>query len=148
LPPGWPGNVKPWGMTMTTEPLHPVADDAGLDALFAAARAAEAPVPGHLLARVLADADAHMPPSVPVSAPTRAVAPRGWLAGLLDMLGGRGAVAGLAAAGLAGVWIGFVQPVDLGRALLPSSAVDAVELYPADIDQWADLVAPETVTEG
>lgn len=148
MPPGWPGNVKPWGMTMTTEPLHPVADDAGLDALFAAARAAEAPVPGHLLARVLADADAHMPPSVPVSAPTRAVAPRGWLAGLLDMLGGRGAVAGLAAAGLAGVWIGFVQPVDLGRALLPSSAVDAVELYPADIDQWADLVAPETVTEG
>ena len=133
---------------MTTEPLHPVADDAGLDALFAAARAAEAPVPGHLLARVLADADAHMPPSVPVSAPTRAAAPRGWLAGLLDMLGGRGAVAGLAAAGLAGVWIGFVQPVDLGRALLPSSAVDAVELYPADIDQWADLVAPETVPEG
>lgn len=148
MPPGWPGNVKPWGMTMTTEPLHSVADDAGLDALFAAARAAEAPVPDRLLARVLADADAHMPRPMPVSAPTRAAAPRGWLAGLLDMLGGRGAVAGLAAAGLAGVWIGFVQPVDLGRALLPSSAVDAVELYPADIDQWADLVAPETVPEG
>ena len=133
---------------MTTEPLHSVADDAGLDALFAAARAAEAPVPGHLLARVLADADAHMPRPAPVAAPARPAASRGWLAGVLDMLGGRGAVAGLAAAGLAGVWIGFVQPVDLGRVGLQSSAVDAVELYPADIDQWAELVAPETVPEG
>ena len=128
---------------MTTEPLHSVADDAGLDALFAAARAAEAPVPDRLLARVLADADAHMPRPAPVAAPARPAASRGWLAGVLDMLGGRGAVAGLA-----GVWIGFVQPVDLGRVGLQSSAVDAVELYPADIDQWAELVAPETVPEG
>lgn len=133
-------------MTMTTDPVRSEADDAGLTALFAAARAAEPPVPDALMRRVLADAAAHRP-----AMPPRAVAPapqrRGWVVALLEMLGGRGAVAGLAAAGLAGIWIGFVQPVDLGVALSLSSA-EAVELYPADIEQWADLVAPETVPEG
>ena len=122
-----------------------MAEEAGLDALFAAARAAEPPVPDALLARVLADAAQHVPRPAPRSAPRR----RSWLAGVLDMLGGRGAMAGLAAAGMAGIFIGFVQPVDLGLALNASAAgAQAVELYPADIEQWADLVAPETVPEG
>ncbi len=122
-----------------------MAEEAGLDALFAAARAAEPPVPDALLARVLADAAQHVPRVAPRPAPPR----RSWLAGVLDMLGGRGAMAGLAAAGMAGVFIGFVQPVDLGLVLTASAAdAQAVELYPADIEQWADLVAPETVPEG
>lgn len=131
---------------MTTDPDRILAEEAGLDALFAAARAAEPPVPDALLARVLADAAQHVPRAAPRAAPPPA---RSWLAGVLDMLGGRGAMAGLAAAGMAGVFIGFVQPVDLGFALT-SAASDAetVDLYPADIEQWADLVAPETVPEG
>lgn len=126
-----------------------MAEEAGLDALFAAARAAEPPVPDALLARVLADAAQQVPRPAPRAAPRPAPRRRSWLAGVLDMLGGRGAMAGLAAAGMAGVFIGFVQPVDLGLALTASAAdAEAVELYPADIDQWADLVAPETVPEG
>lgn len=220
---------------MTTDPLRPKAEDAGLDALFAAARAAEPPVPEALLARVLADAGAETAgraqmrggavggwrsptplglarlrgwlagqrasasapisfglarlrggltgqrgqgaeDALPVAALRPAASPaaarqplpspgRGseaapvpashavrltaWAAGMLDLLGGRGAVAGLAAAGLAGVWIGFVQPVDLNLALRSTAAeAEAVDLYPADLEQWADLVAPGTLPEG
>ncbi len=135
-------------MTMTTDPVRYEVDDAGLDARFAAARAAEPPVPDRLVARVLADAAAHVPKAIPRPAASRTLA-GGWLAGLLDMLGGRGAVAGLAAAGLAGVWIGFVQPVGLSLPLTAAAGgTEAIDLYPAELEQWADVVAPETVPEG
>ena len=77
------------------------AADAALEAMFAEARMAEAdPVPDGLRARLLADA-------VPV------VATRGWWSRLGDVLadlGGAPGLAGVSAAGLAGVWIGFSGP--------------------------------------
>lgn len=118
-----------------------------LDAFFTAARAAEPPVPAALLARVLDDAAAVQPRPAPV--PARVQPRPGWAALLLSALGGRGAVAGLAAAGLAGVWIGFAQPVDLGLGLGTGLGLDqTVTLYPGDLDLWSDLLAEDTLPEG
>ncbi|MFN3645765.1 MAG: dihydroorotate dehydrogenase [Gemmobacter sp.] len=135
---------------MTTEPKRDPAPDVLLDDLFAAARAAPPqPVPDALLARVLADADAAMPRRPRASAPAAASArpaPPGWLAVLVAALGGRGAVAGLAAAGLAGVWIGFAQP-----AALPFGALAAdtpLELYPGDPDLLDRILAADPASEG
>jgi hypothetical protein len=89
--------------------------DGDLDALFAQARRADpAPLPDPFLARLTAQAEA-MVPAPPVAAPVR----RGWLAGLRDILsdiGGAPGLAGLSVAGVAGVWIGFVQPEAIAGA--------------------------------
>jgi hypothetical protein len=80
-------------------------DDDALDALFAQARDdAPAPVPDALRARLMADAIAAQP---------RRVRQNGFgsrLGGWLAELGGVPGLAGVAAAGLAGVWIGFSGP--------------------------------------
>lgn len=80
------------------------ADDAGLEALFAEARADEPdPISQTLRARLIADAQSVTP----------AAAPRSWLArlgSLLADLGGIPGLAGVSAAGVAGVWIGFAGP--------------------------------------
>lgn len=94
-----------------TDNRTPLSDPA-LDALFAQARAtAPADMPDTLSARLIAQAEAMVPATAPAlnAAPAR----RGWLAGLGDLLsdlGGAPGVAGLSVAGVAGVWIGFVQP--------------------------------------
>ncbi len=84
------------------DPNAPFAE-AGLDALFAEARAAPpAPLPPAFEARLVAAALAARP------------APRpGFLARLrasLAEIGGAPSLAGVGAAGLAGVWIGFAAP--------------------------------------
>lgn len=110
----------------------------GLDSLFDAARAATPPDASGLMARVLADAyveqDARAAQVVP-AAPVR----KGWRTALVALLspGNGRAAAGLLAATLAGVWIGFVQPAPVAgvsQALEPES-VDVVELIP-DLDTW------------
>jgi hypothetical protein len=107
--------------------------DTDLDGLFAMARDAVPDAPDALLARVFADAERHRP------VPALRVAQRRpfWRALLAD-LGGGGAVAGLATATLAGVWIGFAQPAPvttLTDALWSFSADDetleAVDLIPS-----------------
>ena len=133
-------------MTMTTEPTRHDPSDALLDALFGQAQAAKLhPVPDALMARVLADADAAMPRA---PAPALALAPRpaGWLTVLVTYLGGRGAVAGMVSAGLAGVWIGLAQPVTLPFAV--STPADIVDLYPADLDLWGEILAADAANEG
>ncbi len=80
-----------------------------LEALFEAARQT-APVAGpELLARVLADGEALLP-----AAPGPAARRGGGLAdlprALLAAIGGWTALAGLATATLAGIWIGYVRP--------------------------------------
>ena len=83
--------------------------EARLDRLFAEARA-RAPRPSDaLLARVLAEADAAMPPA-PLAASPAPPARRSWLAGLAGGLGGWGAMGGLAASTVLGVVLGAVQP--------------------------------------
>lgn len=93
-----------------TDDRRPLTDT-DLDALFAQARSADpAPVPDALFARLAAQAEAMVPAAVLVPL---APVPRGWFAALRDLLsdlGGAPGLAGLSVAGVAGVWIGFVQP--------------------------------------
>lgn len=127
-------------MTMTTDPVRPTPDP--LEAYFAAARAVPPAVPDGLMARVLADAAAENP--VRAGRPAAQPARESLWSQLVAALGGRGALAGMAAAGLAGVWVGFAQPVAL--PFLPDAGV--VELFPADLDLLGDVLATDTLTEG
>lgn len=79
-------------------------DDEFLDALFVQARTDTQTAPSaELMARVLADAEMQQPEAAKVS-----VAPRpGFVAQIIGVLGGWRPMAGLAAATVAGVWIGF-----------------------------------------
>ncbi len=92
-------------MSMTDKDMQ---EQAALVPFFAAAqRAAPAPSP-ELLARVLAQACAEQARFAP---PRPLRAPRiGLTARIRQGLGGWPALAGLAAAGLAGVWIGLALP--------------------------------------
>ena len=114
-------------------------DDAHLDAFFAAARADRPDPDAALLARVMADAADETARRAHLAAVRRPAAARrgpGILAVLTAALGGQGAVAGLAAAGLAGLWLGLAPPAPL-QALSPAlwGAGDAAaELIP-DIDR-------------
>lgn len=103
-----------------------------LEALFEAGRDA-APVPSQaLMARIMADAEAE------IASRTRAPAPaRGLLARILEGLGGWPAMAGLATATVAGVWLGFAAPDSLnaltGGLLLPDSAATTTSYDLEDI---------------
>ena len=83
--------------------------EAALAPFLAAARA-EAPLPSpELLARVLEAAEAEQ---ARIARPARGPAPRGGLcARIRQGLGGWPALAGLTAAGLAGLWVGLALPV-------------------------------------
>lgn len=80
--------------------------DAGLDRLLDEARG-DGPDAG-LMARVLADAEAvQRARAVPDARPQGR---RGWLAGIVDKLGGWGAVGGVTAAGVMGLSVGLYAP--------------------------------------
>jgi len=120
--------------------MEPERDDE-LERMFAAARG-PAPVPDTLMARVLADAAQVQ--AARAAVPARRAAPGRWQR-LVWALGGHGALAGLAAAGLAGVWIGFAQPVGLPYL------TETVELIPGDDAFWQAIdaeTAAETGPEG
>ncbi|RYH11631.1 hypothetical protein [Tropicimonas sp. IMCC6043] len=94
-----------------------------LDACFEALRAAREEPSPELLARVLADGYAEQDARTAV-APAAPAPRRGWLRNLIDMIGGWPALAGLATATLAGVWIGYNPPAafdSLTLALLNES---------------------------
>lgn len=118
-----------------------------LEDFFAAARAAPpAPVPDALLARVLQDADALQP--------RKAARPsaKGWLPARLGAFFGAGAwgrqMAGLTAAALAGVWLGFMQPTGFGMAGIPEDdLIETIELFPNSIDVWAQELGVEILAE-
>jgi hypothetical protein len=92
--------------------------DGLLEAHFAAAR--QTTPPEALLARVLADAEAARPVAGGVRAgPGRRLsAPGGAFSRLRAALGGWPALAGLAAATMAGLWIGVAAPSALGAGWL------------------------------
>lgn len=84
--------------------------DTELDALFEAAASDPQQPSDGLLARVVADAE-----MVADARETAAARPAnrqrpGWLQAILGTLGGWPAVAGLATATIAGVWIGYASP--------------------------------------
>lgn len=85
-----------------------------LDSLFAQARGTGALAPSdQLMARVLADAAA-LQPQAPGLARAPAAARPGFWALVLAALGGAGMLAGMTTAVLAGLWVGFAQPVGEG----------------------------------
>lgn len=100
-------------------------DDAMLDEVFAAGRA-DAPVPSaDLLARIMADADGVAEGREALTAPRRKR--RGWIAGIAAVVGGWPALAGMATATAAGVWIGAAQPeavTTLTGGVLPATTSD------------------------
>lgn len=78
-----------------------------LDVYFEAGRAQGAVPSNDLLGRIMADADAQMAQSPPPVARPRL------FASLVAAIGGWPTLAGMATAGVVGVWIGFSQPVGL-----------------------------------
>ena len=110
---------------MMTDPNDDMLDD-----LFAEARAVT-PTPSQaLVARVLADADvARQAEPVPV------VAQPGLIARIFDMIGGWPAVSGLAAATIAGVWVGVAPPAsveDFAASTFGDSV--AIGIFADDLD--------------
>ena len=102
--------------------------DDDLDSLFAAARAHPPRPPADLVTRVLADADALcLPSQVARNAPRRS----GLWSSLGALFGGGGALAGMMTATVAGFWLGFAPPSDLGvmSSLLGADSA-AIELMP------------------
>jgi len=94
-----------------TDPNNDFVDD-----LFAQARDRKVEANDDLMARVLADADALLPKAAVFQAP----APAGFFASLSEMLGGWPVLSGVAAAGVAGLWVGLAPP-------------DSVENWAADL---------------
>jgi hypothetical protein len=109
-------------MTRTDEPMR---NDAGLEAFFEAARKAAPEPSAALLARVLADAEAELAARARPAMPAVPRRPGHWL-NFVRGLGGWPALAGMATAAVAGVWLGFATPDSLntlsGGLLLPDSA--------------------------
>lgn len=87
--------------------------DDDLESLFSAAREGQPQPSPDLLARVLADAQSVQ--AIPLAAPARAEPPRGGLwSALAAVFGGSGALAGMATAMVAGLYLGFAQPMGDG----------------------------------
>jgi hypothetical protein len=101
--------------------------DSDLDAFFNVARDVPPDVSDALMARVLADADAHQPRDVVAKAAVPGIWNR-----LLAAIGGGPALAGLSTAALCGVWIGFAQPGQVADLLLVgSTATETLDVFPA-----------------
>ncbi|WP_415233793.1 dihydroorotate dehydrogenase [Pseudorhodobacter sp.] len=106
--------------------------DTDLEDLFATARQQPVTVSPDLMARVLADADSWQPAAATL--PSRARKPR-LFAGFMAAIGGVGGLAGLSSAAIAGVWIGFAQPIALSSVtdafLAGGTAAETVDILPS-----------------
>lgn len=104
-----------WGTTMAEEN----GEERMLEEMFAAARNAPAPASDALMARVLEGAWDKQGAwaAAALGAASEGAAERGFFAGLRAALGGWPALGGLAAAVLAGVWIGFSPVLGVGDAM-------------------------------
>jgi hypothetical protein len=120
-------------MTKRDSPPPALPPDA-LDALLAhAAARAPDPLPDALRARMLSDALTQMPPPRPSIAQPR----RSSLARIWQAIGGVPGFAGMATAGLAGVWIGAAGPdpvSGLSTALWQGAALVSPDLVDWQVD--------------
>ncbi|RAP42087.1 hypothetical protein BYZ73_06960 [Rhodovulum viride] len=108
-------------------------NDHEIEALFAAARAERAEPSAALMARIMDDAmiaAAEAAAPRPVAAQTGR---RGLLAVLVAAIGGWPALAGVATAGVFGLWIGYAGPGDVGTltATILGSAYGPNDLVPS-----------------
>lgn len=111
-------------------------DDLELETFFQAGRAATIAPSDRLMAAILQDAQAHQPSS-PVLTP--ASRPKSFWQELLSQIGGWPALAGMATATVAGLWIGFAAPDEL--EMLSGGLVLAGDYTTAEI-----LYAPEDLS--
>jgi hypothetical protein len=110
--------------------------DAALDALLAhAADRPPGPLPDRLRARLLAEALQAMPPTAPRPAAGNK-RPAGWLSQLWQGMGGAPGLAGLTAAGVAGLWIGAAEPDPV--AGVASAFWQGAGLLGAEPGAWSD----------
>lgn len=84
-----------------------------LDDLFVTLRADPPPDSGLLTARILADAATHQPKPAQMTQRHLASPLLGFWARMSQALGGKGVLAGLGAAAVAGVMLGLAQPASL-----------------------------------
>jgi hypothetical protein len=109
-------------------------DDDILEAFFQTARANAPGLPAPLAARIAADAERLLP--------AQRARPAAWLAAATAALGGWRPLAGLAAAGIAGLWVGIAPPAplaDLAGAVLDDPVeLDLSELYALADDTWIE----------
>lgn len=98
-----------------------------LDDLFASAKRDAIQPSAALMARVLADATREQP-----KAALRVVPKPGFWAALAAVFGGGGVLAGVGSAAVAGLVLGFVQPVGFGSVtdLLAADTLGGVEFMP------------------
>ena len=119
-------------MPMTDEHKH----GGELEAAFDAARSSRPEPSPDLMARVLADAQAVQAEQRPAPA---APAPRGYLRQFLEALGGWPAVAGLSAAGVAGVWLGLGPVAGVSDTVASYLGLSAAPAYSVDVMPGAEL---------
>ncbi|MFT6103929.1 MAG: hypothetical protein ACJA1E_000344 [Paracoccaceae bacterium] len=101
----------------TTRPDDDMPDDEMLDGFFEAARQQQPQIPEEVVARILADADREQAHHLKgVVTPVRST--RNFFGDVMAALGGWPSLAGLAAATLAGVWIGYSPPTSLDSIAL------------------------------
>jgi len=111
--------------------------DKELDDFFAAARGAPEPSED-LMARVLADAAA-LQPEARGFAPVDVPQPGLW-ASVMEMIGGWPALSGVAAAGVAGLWLGVAPPAsieDFAAGVLGTGT--AVNFVGEDFAAWDEV---------
>jgi len=107
-----------------------------LEAAFDAARSSQPEPSANLMARVLADAQiVQAEQSVKPSARV----PRGYMQQLLEALGGWPAVAGLSAAGVAGVWLGLGPMAGVSDAVASYLGMSVPPAYSVDVMPGAEL---------
>lgn len=115
-----------------------MAREDDLDALFAQAASQEFALPDRLTARILAEASAWQAKPAEPAVPLKS----GWFTGLSGWFGGTGALAGMSAATLTGLYLGIVQPTPilaLAALVSGSTTIDSLDLLPAS----ATLLAQE-----
>ena len=122
---------------MTTPDHAPDLDPMdGLNSLLEQARQSPPAVPDALLTRVQADALAHQPTAGLRASPSTAGRVRSWL----QALGGWPTLAGLGAAGLAGVWIGVAAP---DMVVAPFGLTQDADTFSVDPLSGFDFAAAE-----
>ncbi len=108
-----------------------------LDAAFAAARAQKPQPSSDVMARVLADAE--LVQSELACLPVRPQQRRGYLRQFLEALGGWPAMAGLATAGIAGVWLGINPQIGVSDAVAEFLGAGDTVGYAVDVMPGAEL---------
>ncbi|MGJ8610456.1 MAG: hypothetical protein ACSHWY_05155 [Octadecabacter sp.] len=114
-------------------------DDKLLEAMFAQARVPDLVPSEGLFDRIMMDADTVLADAMPAAAPVMPVrAKQGMGAMLLDIIGGWPSFSGLAAATVAGVWIGVAPPAAITDI---SSGIwgDTIEVQLMDTELFAGL---------